>query len=492
MPHDPLDRMELMAHLIQTLFVFAFGACAGSLINVLAYRMPLGLSVVTPPSRCPSCKTRLTWRENIPILGWLILRGRCRFCKCRISPEYPLVEALVAVLFAAIYVLWYVVPRHGDWPREQHAWFLGFDWSLIKPEWAYGGFATAWPIFVMVLILVGSLVAMTLTDIKTYMIPLQLAWTPAVVGILAHTGWGVYLWVVGNHGYSANVSWMKTAPNWTWAIASPGRAGWGIVGASIGGIVGLGIANVVLSLGLIRRSFADYDEWEKSQKGPETTPTVTDEAKPNPAEQPAVSLAPDQAMGGVTEVDTPTASGNPTEMWLEYPHARREMFKELIFLAPCLALAMIGASVAHTWAGPWLAGPTPLSPGNPATMVPLWLDAMTASIFGFLIGGGVVWLVRILGSLAFGKEALGLGDVHMMAGVGACLGWIDATLGFFLSAFVGLAWAGGAFIVRRKGARALPLGPSLAVATMLVLIGKVGVERMLDLIARAWAPWNLP
>lgn len=500
MPTDVVERMEMWASLIQTVFVFAFGACAGSLINVLAYRMPLGISVVTPPSRCPSCNTRLTWRENIPILGWILLRGRCRFCKCKISPEYPIIETLVAVLFAAIYVLWYVVPRHGDWPVKQHAVFLGFDWSLIKPEWAYGGFASAWPIFVMVLVLVGSLVAMTLTDIKTYMIPLQLAWTPAVVGILAHTGWGVYLSVVGNLSYSK--VWMKTAPGWTWAIASPGKAGWSIVGAAIGGIVGLGIANVLLSKGLIRRSFADYDEWEKAQKQPEAVGELAappaEAPSPTPAStDPVATAAPrvPDALATTQEVAAPAAENsteNPTEMWLEYPHARREMLKELIFLAPCLALAMLGASLAHAWAGPWVAGPTPLSPGTPTTPVPLWLDATTASIFGFLIGGGVVWLVRILGSLAFGKEALGLGDVHMMAGVGACLGWIDATFGFFLSAFVGLAWAGGAAIVKGKGARALPLGPSLAMATMLVLVGKVGIERLMDIIASAWKPWNLP
>ncbi|MCR9076528.1 MAG: prepilin peptidase, partial [bacterium] len=93
------------------LFVIAVGACIGSLVNVLVYRIPLGLDVVVPTSRCPKCDHKLTWRENIPILGWILLRGKCRFCKAKISPEYPIVETVVAILFGAIWALWYIVPE---------------------------------------------------------------------------------------------------------------------------------------------------------------------------------------------------------------------------------------------------------------------------------------------------------------------------------------------------------------------------------------------
>src|SRR5262245_34687531 len=95
---------------IQLLFAFAFGACIGSLINVLVYRLPLGLDVVRATSHCPSCQTKLTWRENIPVFGWLLLKGRCKFCRSPISPEYPIVETLVGLLFAFTYFLLYSYP----------------------------------------------------------------------------------------------------------------------------------------------------------------------------------------------------------------------------------------------------------------------------------------------------------------------------------------------------------------------------------------------
>jgi leader peptidase (prepilin peptidase)/N-methyltransferase len=83
---------------------------------------------------------------------------------------------------------------------------------------------------------------------------------------------------------------------------------------------------------------------------------------------------------------------------------------------------------------------------------------------------------RIPGSAAFGKEAMGLGDVHLMAGVGACLGWVDATLALFGAAFVGIAWAVVSAIVPRGVKRAMPYGPFLAIAMVLVMLGRPLIE----------------
>ena len=138
------------------LFVTAVGACIGSLTNVLVYRMPLGLDVVTPTSRCPKCDHKLSWRENIPIFGWLILRGKCRFCNCKISAEYPIVETIVALLFGGIYALWYIVPDDAI-----------FGIGQIAPEWAANGPALTWPAMVVLLVLVGSMVSMTIIDART-------------------------------------------------------------------------------------------------------------------------------------------------------------------------------------------------------------------------------------------------------------------------------------------------------------------------------------
>jgi leader peptidase (prepilin peptidase)/N-methyltransferase len=81
--------------------IFAvFGLVFGSFLNVLVYRLPKRMSVVSPPSSCPACGAPVRPRDNIPVLSYLLLGGRCRSCGARISPEYPIVEAGTALLFA--------------------------------------------------------------------------------------------------------------------------------------------------------------------------------------------------------------------------------------------------------------------------------------------------------------------------------------------------------------------------------------------------------
>ena len=80
----------------------ASGLLIGSFLNVVAYRLPRGESLATPGSRCPSCATPVAPRDNVPVLSWLLLRGRCRRCAEPIARRYPVVEALTAALFAAV------------------------------------------------------------------------------------------------------------------------------------------------------------------------------------------------------------------------------------------------------------------------------------------------------------------------------------------------------------------------------------------------------
>jgi leader peptidase (prepilin peptidase)/N-methyltransferase len=82
-------------------FVFALGAILGSFANVCIHRLPKGESVVSPRSRCPGCQVPIAARDNIPVLSWLLLKGRCRSCRAPISHRYPLVEALVGAIFSA-------------------------------------------------------------------------------------------------------------------------------------------------------------------------------------------------------------------------------------------------------------------------------------------------------------------------------------------------------------------------------------------------------
>ncbi len=84
--------------------LFAMGAILGSFLNVLIYRLPRGESIVRPPSACPECGRRITPRDNIPIVSYLILRGRCRHCKAVISSRYPVVELLAGLV--PVLLLW--------------------------------------------------------------------------------------------------------------------------------------------------------------------------------------------------------------------------------------------------------------------------------------------------------------------------------------------------------------------------------------------------
>ncbi|HEY0373339.1 MAG TPA: prepilin peptidase [Amnibacterium sp.] len=82
------------------LAVGMFGLLIGSFLNVVAYRVPIGMSVVAPPSACPGCGTPIAARDNVPLLSWVLLRGACRHCRMPISVRYPLVEAATGIVFA--------------------------------------------------------------------------------------------------------------------------------------------------------------------------------------------------------------------------------------------------------------------------------------------------------------------------------------------------------------------------------------------------------
>jgi leader peptidase (prepilin peptidase)/N-methyltransferase len=106
-----------------------FGLVFGSFINVAAYRIPAGKSVVSPPSACPSCDHPIRSRDNIPIVSWLILRGRCRDCGERISSRYPIVEAATAALFAGTVMVIGVEPE-----LPAYLWFVGVSVTLALTD----------------------------------------------------------------------------------------------------------------------------------------------------------------------------------------------------------------------------------------------------------------------------------------------------------------------------------------------------------------------
>lgn len=102
-----------VAALVVVVAVGCFGMAIGSFLNVVAYRVPLGISVARPPSACPTCGRQIQARDNIPVLSYLLLGGRCRGCRSRISLRYPLVEAGTGVFFAVVAVA-FAVPVLGS------------------------------------------------------------------------------------------------------------------------------------------------------------------------------------------------------------------------------------------------------------------------------------------------------------------------------------------------------------------------------------------
>lgn len=394
-PLNLLAQTALVRHVPLAIFIFAFGCILGSFINVVIYRLPEGRSVISPPSRCPSCGARLRWYENFPILGWLWLRGRCRHCKSKISPQYLMVETVTALMILGLYVGLYAVPPSTPWWGE-----IGGQW------WWRNEFFRTWPVFIAIALMLGGLVATTVIDARTFMIPLKI---PLVVTFVAFVAYPVA--ALMPHVNPPAQPWPIPTTDWRWFAAV------------LGGMAGIGVAGALLHLGRLRPSFADYETYLKE---------------------------------GETLAD--------------YPHARREMGVELLFLLPC------GIGLA----GGWLVGGL-----LPTAAPPLVVQAIGGTFAGYLVGGSVVWVVRILGTLGFGREAMGLGDVHLLAAIGAVLGWYVPIVVFFLAPFSGLLWfalSKGLMAVFKKAQRELPYGPHLAVATLVVLACPAAINWLLAAI----------
>ena len=94
-------------------FVGLVGLCVGSFLNVVIYRLPLKMSLAKPDSHCPKCKTPIKWYDNIPIISYILLRGKCRVCKTHIPIRYTLVEAANAILWLACAVIFYEQPVYA-------------------------------------------------------------------------------------------------------------------------------------------------------------------------------------------------------------------------------------------------------------------------------------------------------------------------------------------------------------------------------------------
>lgn len=359
--------------IINLCFAFAVGACAGSFIHVVAYRMPAGRSVIVPPSRCPTCGLRLRWRHNVPVLGYLLLRGRCAACAAAIPRRYLLSEIAAGILASLLYAVLFL-PSPGSF------WYpVGAGW------WSAQGVALALPAAFVVLWSIGALVAMAACDARTFLIPVAIPWWASVV---AAVGWPLAALVSAD---SRHPFPMAPVP-WTLGVACAAAVG------------GLAVSRFLLAAGILPRSFADWDEFAEDEG----------------------------------------------DVFADYPHARREMIKEVAFVGPAVLLGGCGWFIAQA-----MPAPEALHPAASAAF---------SVAAGFVIGGAVVWALRIVATVLLDTEALGMGDVHLLAAAGAAFGWRDALVGFLLAPFLGLAWWLGN--VLRKAPTRMPFGPSLAIGAI--------------------------
>ena len=273
-------------HLIYGVGLFTIGTVVGSFLNVCVYRIPWEKSVIWPGSHCPRCWGEIERRDNVPIVGWLLLGGACRRCRAPIAARYPAIELLVGLLFLATYLINAVFTH--DYVRDDPALFARVFFQIS---------------------LIALLVVITFIDADLTIVPASV------------TNFGI--------------------------------------------VLGLGIGAL-------------------------------------------------------------------------FPHVRP-----------------IPNEAATAWAGLWV------------------------GLKGLLVGGGMIWVIRVVGGFVFRREAMGSGDVHILAMIGAFLGWQATVLTIPIAAFVGLVPAVFKFIrylikrlTRRKvipSDRELPFGPYLSVAALILM-----------------------
>jgi leader peptidase (prepilin peptidase)/N-methyltransferase len=360
------------------IFIFAFGCCVGSFLNVVIYRLPRDESLIKPLSACPACGKRIRWYDNIPLVSWLLLRAKCRYCKAPISPRYFVIELLTGLVFVGLFFLFF------------HTGLRAGVGTFLK-----GG----WFIYLTSIILLAALIAASAIDLKLWVIPLSVCWFVTTTGLIG-SALGVYIidpTVIRNYVLLPSAS-AKTA-----SLAT-------------GAAIGLVISWILLATGLIKRSYEAENQLDLPEKPDESAES-------------------------------------------QFNH-RLEVCREIVFLFP-----IIICSLAAYW----------LSQKSPSIRS-WWLSfsqqpviaGLLGSLWGYFIGCGVVWAARILGTLGFGKEAMGLGDVHLMGAAGAVIGASLVVVAFFIAPFFGLAWAGLRMFFKKT--RQIPYGPFLSLGIFTVMI----------------------
>ena len=473
------------------LWIGAAGACAGSFLNMLIYRLPRERSLLRPlHSYCPACESRIRFHDNIPLISYLRLAGRCRDCRAPIPLRYPLIEGISALSFMLI--------------------LDAFCLSAVRPDLesltAFGvteQAAGCWSVLAGHLVLVAGLLAISAVDLEEYYVDVRITWFVAITGLLSQA--------------------LHREPVTEAYALSPG-----VAGATLAAFVGLGMSWAVLRFR--QRKATDERQDRLPEYEPGENPTIpcpeadtlsaetgrTDTPDPDQTPEPQAPREPNPAWGcvvagltliailgwacGVSIEGLGRQSWFPADLRLplvfallflalvgssirsrpadlaivqviedERHRARAVAWGELLFLAPALALG-----VGAWW---WLSSAGAERAAGVVARVLEWPASsswhparnLVWAACSMLIGGAIGWGVRIFFTLLLGKEALGLGDVHVMWAAAAVTGWVVVVLGFFAAAF--LAVLGMILLLGFKRSRAIPFGPWLALGILALVLG---------------------
>jgi leader peptidase (prepilin peptidase)/N-methyltransferase len=181
--------------------LFILGTIVGSLLNVCIYRLPMEKSILWPGSHCGHCWQPIRWYDNIPLVSYLLLRGRCRTCKSRYSPRYFFIELFTGLCFSGLFYLEVVADIHGLFPKNQQANLIE---RLSFPTWsAWGGFGFH-------ALLLCFLIVATFTDLDHREIPLTITIPGTVLGLVGALLWA---WPWPQAPVSLPANWWQAGAN---------------------------------------------------------------------------------------------------------------------------------------------------------------------------------------------------------------------------------------------------------------------------------------
>lgn len=458
-------------------FWTAIGLTIGSFLNVVIYRIPRGRSLRSPLwSACTHCRRRIVWYDNIPILSFLLLQGRCRNCRVPISTRYLVIESTMAIIVLLLVDAFFIGSARGGLASRQFGLTdqLTFDWPMLVAH----------------IILFACLLSMSAIDLEHYWVDIRFTNYATMAGFVLHMLWTP----------SHSKGW--TRPMDTTALMS------------LLAIVGLGVVWILM----ICQPHQDPEDFGED---PEDFPP---EPKAEPRrerreiaqhELAALYTPPPRSPGWVILavflllfVGVALAgigSGAPlyglrvllplllffviivrestvlreaddkivAEIEEERDGARLMVLAEFSLLVPAIALAWVGYAVMTSDAGVAQDVGEMLSRWTRVwewDLLRRWspMQGLATAASGYMIAGGLGWAVRIGFTLVFGKEALGSGDIHLLAATGCIAGWPVAVLGFALASL--LALIGWVLALPFKRSRAVPLGPWLSLAFLIVVL----------------------